>query len=133
MANNDDNLAEDNLSELTDDDKFEGAQYPPDRPLGVCDRTVDRDEDSVGERMAREIPEREGSGHHDDEVGTLVDPAADFDDEPDAVALEARDERDPLGIDVAVQDLEEVEPAEEAAMHLTEDPPMGDGDGYVED
>ena len=33
----------------------------------------------------------------------------------------------PYGVD------ERLTPAEEAAMHLTDDPPMGDGDGYVDD
>ena len=35
------NVDDDNLSELTDDDKLDGMEYPPERPLGVTDRTVD--------------------------------------------------------------------------------------------
>jgi hypothetical protein len=66
------------------------------------------------------------------ELGTLVDPTPGADDEAEAVASEDR-EVDPAGVDNAPQDLGEVVPAEEAAMHITEDPPMGDGDGYVED
>jgi hypothetical protein len=74
-----------------------------------------------------EAPER------DRELGGLVDPAGDVDDEADAIALEDR-ETDPTGVDRAPQDQGEVVPAEEAAMHLTEDPPFdADDDGYVED
>jgi hypothetical protein len=130
VANTDD----DNLSELLDDDKLDGMQFPPDQPLGVNDRGIDESEDSVEERRRRELPDRQG---HDDrgEIGTLVDQAEDgiVDDEADAVATEARYDRDQLGRDVSVQDLEEVQPAEEAAMHLTEDPPYDADDGYVED
>lgn len=121
-------------SESLDDDKLEGAQYPPDRPLGAEDRGVTDVEDSVEERRRREIPEGAGSGDRA-EVGSLVDQAGEsgIDDEPDAVATEAARDADPLGLQTTAQDLEEVQPAEEAAMHLTEEPPMGDGDGYVED
>lgn len=121
------------MSNRPDDDKLDDIQYPPDRPLGVDDRGVTDALDSVDERRRREIPDRCGSGRPDD-VGTLVDQAGEsgIDEEADAVAMEAR--RDRLGLDRSVQDLEEVEPAEEAAMHLTADPPMGDdGDGYLED
>jgi hypothetical protein len=116
-------------SESLDDDKLDGMQYPPDRPLGAEDRGVTDAEDSLDERRRREIPDAAAGGDRG-EVGALVDGAGP-DDEPDAVATEARTERDQLGRDVSVQDLEEVQPAEEAAMHVTEDPPMGDGDGYV--
>ena len=128
VANTDD----DNLSELLDDDKLEGMQYPPDQPLGVNDRGIGDGQDSLEERMRREVPETEGSGIRREDVGTLIDPTADVDDEPDAVALEAREDADPLGLDTSVQDLEEIEPAEEAAMHITTAPPMGDGDGYTD-
>jgi hypothetical protein len=66
------------------------------------------------------------------ELGDLVDPTSDVDDESDAIALEDR-ETDPTGVDLATQDQGEVVPAEEAAMHLTEDPPFDASDGYVED
>jgi hypothetical protein len=130
VANTDD----DNLSELLDDEKFDGMQVPPDRPLGMTDRGVDRDEDSVAERKRREIPDRSPRSHADD-VGPLVDPTAEsgYDDEPDAVATEVHTDRDRRGLDMSVQDLEEVQPAEEAAMHITEDPPFDDDDGYVSD
>jgi hypothetical protein len=74
----------------------------------------------------REAPERTR------ELGELVDPSGSVDDEPDAVADEDR-EVDPAGVDVATQDQGEVVPAEEAAMHLTADPPFDATDGYVED
>ena len=130
MANTDD----DNRSELLDDDKLDGIQYPPDRPLGATDRGSDESEDSVTERHRREIPDRL-PGDHTRDVGTIVDDASDgvVDDEGDAVAHEAARDRDRLGRDVSVQDLEEVPAAEEAAMHITEDPPFDADDGYLED
>ena len=69
----------------------------------------------------------------DRELGTLVDPGDEtgVDDESDAVATEDRED-DPSGVDRAPQDQGEVRSAEEAAMHITEPPPMGDGDGYVD-
>jgi len=121
-------------SESLDDDKLEGGQYPPDRPIGAEDRGVTDAQDSVVERTRRENPDRWAS-RWEGEVGTIIDDAGEsgIDDEPDAVAREARADRDQLGRDVTAQDLEEIQPAEEAAMHLTEEPPMGDGDGYVSD
>ncbi len=53
-------------------------------------------------------------------VGQIEDGSAVFDDEAQAVALEAGDESFATT-------------AEEAAMHVTEAPPMGDGDGYLEE
>lgn len=69
----------------------------------------------------------------DQELGTLMDPGDEtgVDDEAEAIAMEDR-EHDASGVDRAPQDQGEVQPAEEAAMHLTDDPPMGDGDGYVD-
>ncbi|HEX4906652.1 MAG TPA: hypothetical protein VFU93_14435 [Acidimicrobiales bacterium] len=74
-----------------------------------------------------EQPDRDG------DLGQLVDPGdeAGIDDEADAVAMEDRED-DPSGVDRAPQDQGEMQPAEEAAMHLTDEPPMGDGDGYVD-
>lgn len=122
------------FSESLDDDKLEGGQYPPDRPLGAEDRGVTDVEDSLDERRRREIPEAATGGDRA-EVGQLIDGAdeAGVDAEADAVAMEARDEHDQFGLHTAAQDLEEVRPAEEAAVHLTEEPPMGDGDGYLDD
>src|SRR5687767_1002658 len=108
---------DENLSELLDDDKLEGAQFPPDRPLGLNDQGIGDGQDSLEERMRREVPETDGPGVRREDVGTIIDPTSDVDDEADAVAVEAHDEADPLGIDATTQDLEEIEPAEEAAMH----------------
>ena len=65
-------------------------------------------------------------------LGDLGDPTGDVDDESDAIADEYRDD-DPTGVDRAPQDLGEVQPAEEAAMHLTDDPPFDESDGYIEE
>jgi hypothetical protein len=73
-----------------------------------------------------EVPEPHRS------LGDIVDPTPGRDDEADLVADEDG-EVDPTGVDRAPQDLGEVVPAEEAAMHVTEDPPFDASDGYVED
>ena len=65
-------------------------------------------------------------------LGDLIDPTPGDDDEADLVAEEDRD-IDPTGVDRAPQDQGEVVPAEEAAMHITEDPPYDADDGYIED
>lgn len=129
------NVDDDNLSELTDDDKLDGLEYPPEEPLGVEDQGVNDGQDSVLDRMDREVEDDlESALEEDQHLGTLVAPDGDggVDLEADAVAMEAREGHDPLGLDTSTQDLEEVRPAEEEAMHITEAPPMGDGDGYVD-
>jgi hypothetical protein len=65
-------------------------------------------------------------------LGDIVDPTPGADDEADLVADEDR-AVDRTGVDKATQDQGEVVPAEEAAMHLTDDPPFDASDGYVED
>jgi hypothetical protein len=67
-----------------------------------------------------------------DDVGTLVAPGGDggLDVEDAEVASEAGG---PGWPEASVLDKDEVTPAEEDAVHLTDAPPMGDGDGYVED
>jgi hypothetical protein len=139
-----------NLSELLDDDKLP-EEYPPDRPLGVEDPDVIPDHlalgDTVAERAAREEPDTlgppAGDGGH---VGHLVEPDQGMgpDVEADAVASLAEEELDgalaeddivggdPTTRDVATERYED-ESAEEAAMHLTDPPPMHDSDGYVDD
>ena len=75
-----------------------------------------------------------------DGTGALVsqDDETGLDGESDEVAREVAaapqpDEIDPTHLlDRDVAD-ERTPAAEEAAMHLTEDPPMGDGDGYLDD
>jgi len=129
------NVDDDNLSELTDDDKLDGMEFPPEEPLGVEDQGVNDGQDSVLDRMLREEPDDlESALEEDTHLGTLVAPGGDggIDDEADAVALEVGGEHDPLGLDTSTQDLGEVRPAEEEAMHITEAPPMGDGDGYID-
>ena len=123
------------VSEALDDDKL-GGEFPPERPLGVDEYGVtpgeERWDEPLEERVRREVPE---SGELDDRgVGTLVDPdeGGGPDLEADAVAELAGRERDETLEDVATE-LEGAPPAEEAAMHLTDPPPMGDGDGYLED
>ena len=136
------------ISEALDDDKLPG-EFPPDEPLGVDEYGVTAAEELVDEpleeRVRREVPE--GAGAEERGVGALVEPDAGgrSDDETDAVASavgngEALDQLDDADIssgdstlrDVATERVADV-PAEEAAMHLTDPPPMGDGDGYVED
>jgi hypothetical protein len=122
-------------SELVDDEVIDG-EYPPERPLGAGERRTAREEqmgDSLQRQRAREEPDRlPNGGADDDRVGPLVDGADELgvDDEDQEVALELRDDDDePDG--GSILDLGEVQPAEEAAMHLTEPPPLHDDDGYL--
>jgi hypothetical protein len=144
-----------NLSELTDDDKLP-PEYPPDEPLGVEDYGVTAAEEEIpeplAERVAREEPDLlppDDDSEYGRPVGTLVEPdegIVDRDFEADAVATEAGMPPGELSIDAddiafgddtlrdVAQEREGTElSAEEAAMHLTPPPPMGDGDGYLED
>lgn len=139
-----------NLSELLDDDKLPPV-YPPDPPSGVLEdeltvRGQETDE-PLEERVLREEPDFPMAMSPDDEpVGTLVgpeggegpvltkenvayavDPGLAGDDQLDAGDFASGDIT--TG-DVATERVGEL-PAEEAAVHLTDDPPMGDGDGYV--
>jgi hypothetical protein len=138
---------DDNLSELLDDDKLP-AEYPPDQPLGVEEDELtvrgQQTDEPLEERIQREVPDV-GAGTEDDPVGPLVAPGGDegLDLTKESVATETgagpdRDDLDAGDIasgdnttrDVATERVES-RTAEEEAMHLTEDPPMGDGDGYV--
>jgi hypothetical protein len=136
----------DDASEGLDEDELP-EEYPPEQPYGVNERLTP-EEEQVGEsfeaRTRRERPDR--LGEDEGRVGTLVAPGGDEgdDDEADEVAFEIRphtrrdqlDAGDPgFGGDLRdfAADREEVIPAEEAAMHLTDDPPMDDDDGYVSD
>ena len=139
-------------SQLLDDDVLP-EEFPPDRPFGVNERLTPEEEqvgESLAERVAREEPDplvqvldQEAEAP---EVGTLVRPGGDqgLDVEGDEVAmatagedLGALSEDDLVSGDPDLRDVAQermhTAPAEEAAMHLTEDPPMGDGDGYLED
>ncbi len=107
-----------------------GTYDPPDEPLVVDHRGDESQPDQVAETLAervrREEPEvRPGDDLGDEayDVGVLVGDAGEFDPESELVARSAG--RDTDG-DVLV-------PAEEAALHLTGDPPMLPlGDGYVD-
>jgi hypothetical protein len=131
-------------SQLLDDDVVP-MEYPPEEPLGVNERLTAAEEqidEPLADRVAREEPDTLSPDYG--AVGTLVDAGDEYnlDLEADAVATEVSgsvpplDDLDPDGPQAGVimtQDKEEVVPAEEAAMHLTDPPPMGDGDGYLED
>jgi hypothetical protein len=139
------------ISEALDDDKLP-ADFPPDRPLGVDEYGVTPGEELVDEpleaRVRREIPDNvRAEDTVDRGIGSLVEPdqGGGRDTEPDAVAGLVTDGEDPdqldpddlLSGDPSLRDVaqERVDdtPAEEAAIHVTDPPPMGDGDGYLED
>ena len=123
------------IAEALDDDQLAG-DFPPEKPMGVDAYGVtpgeERWDEPLDERVRREVPE---GGEADDRgIGALVDPdeGGGPDTERDAVAELADRERDETLGDVATE-LEAPPSAEESAMHLTTPPPMGDGDGYVEE
>ncbi len=137
---------DDNLSELLDDDKLP-AEYPPDEPLGVDEEELtvrgQQTDEPLEERVKREVPDV--FVVEDEPVGPLVAPGGDegLDLTKEAVATEVgagpdRDDLDAGDIssgddttrDVATERVES-RSAEEEAIHLTDDPPLGDGDGYV--
>ena len=139
-----------NLSELLDDDTLPD-EYPPDRPLGVEDPGVTADHgaigDSLAERAAREEPDIVAPPSADAAaVGHLVDPDLGIgpDVEADLVATIA-DEED-LGTlasgdlaggldtqrDVATERIDD-RSAEELAMHVADEPPLLEGDSYLDD
>ncbi|HEV2069839.1 MAG TPA: hypothetical protein VGR26_08600 [Acidimicrobiales bacterium] len=137
-----------NLSELLDDDKLP-AEYPPDRPMGVDGEELtargEQIDEPLEERIRREEPDVAVTGLPDDSVGPLVAPGGDegLDLTKEEVAFEAGtgsdqdylDAGDIASGDTTTRDVatERVDSrsAEEAAVHLTEDPPLGDGDGYI--
>lgn len=124
-----------NLSELVDDDKLP-EEYPPDEPTAVDDYgTTAREQvvpEPIDERVAREEPDQGlgGSAGSDVEVGELVEPdaGAGTDETAEAVAHEEPEHGSrPLPPEQSVP-----QSAEGEAVHRTEEPPMGDGDGYLE-
>ncbi|HEV2809733.1 MAG TPA: hypothetical protein VGV93_04950 [Acidimicrobiales bacterium] len=137
-----------NLSELLDDDKLP-AEYPPDRPLGVDEEALtargEQTDEPLEERVRREEPDVAVTGLADDSVGPLVAPggdegldvtkeevASDIGNGSDQDSLDVGDiaSGDTTTRDVATERVN-ARSAEEEAVHLTEDPPLGDGDGYV--
>ena len=137
-----------NLSELLDDDKLP-AEYPPEAPLGLDEDELtvrgQQTDEPLEERVRREEPEVWEQERPDQPVGHLVEPESgqELDLTKEAVASAVGegpgpgdlDAGDPAGGDITTGDVatERVEDlsAEEAAVHLTDDPPMGDGDGYL--
>ena len=138
-----------NHSELLDDDVLPD-EYPPERPLGVEDPGVTADHgaigDSLAERVAREEPDVVPVPSSDDgAVGTLVEPDLGLvtDVEADLVASAIEEDLGALGVgdptagDETLRDVatERVDgrSAEELAIHLTDDPPLLEGDSYLDD
>ena len=138
-----------NLSELLDDDKLPD-EYPPDRPLGVEDPGVTADHgaigDSLAQRVAREEPDVLPEPSSDaGALGHLVEPDLGMavDDEADLVAsaidteLGAIPDGDLASGDDTLRDVatERIDDrsAEELAIHLTEEPPLLEGDSYLDD
>jgi hypothetical protein len=144
-----------NLSELLDDDTLP-PEYPPDRPYGADEYGVTAAEEEIDEPLEERVRREEPDfvpGEDDSEVGrqvsVLVEPdqgVVDADDEADAVASETDIPPGELPIDAddisfgdetlrdVAQEREAPQlSAEEAAMHITNPPPMGDGDGYLEE
>lgn len=135
-------------SQLLDDDVIP-EEFPPEQPYAVNDPLTPEEEqvgESLADRVKRERPDRLGTD--EGRVGTLVSPDGDetgIDAEGTEVAseIEPQMRRDQLGSgDVGsgdstlrdvTQEKEGVISAEEAAMHTTDPPPMGDGDGYVDE
>ena len=121
-------------AELLDDDVVP-EEYPPEQPYGVNERLTAAEEqvgESLADRVKRERPDTLGTD--EGRVGQLVAPGGEGsgDDEATEVADEIaprmrrdqRDPGDPSDDRDMTQDKEEVMPAEEAAMHLTDDPPL---------
>jgi len=115
-------MSDQNLSEELDDDKIDG-DYPPEEPLAVDDYGTTAAEEAwdepLEERLAREEPDVLAPS---DDGLELVQPdeGAHTDVEPDEVATLVDHTGDDTLDDVA-QEHEGAVPAEEAAMHITED------------
>lgn len=97
------------------DDPEGDLEFPPDRPLGLSDAAgLDGEMDSIEDRQRREQ-----RGPDDDPNGMRLTSSTDLlaDDEPDLVGASA--------------DAEDLS-AEEAAIHLTQDPKFREDDSYLE-
>ena len=98
------------------DDPEGDLEFPPDRPLGLSDAAgLEGDIDSVEERARRE---QRGPDEEDD--GMRLTSSTD---------LLADDEADLVGASSRAEDFS----AEEAAVHLTDDPKFREDDSYLED
>ena len=132
-------------AESLDDDKLT-PEYPPDRPVGVDEYGVTAAEETVPESVADreqryqpDFDEQDEDAGAQSELGPLVRP--DEGAPPDAEKQEVAGERaqvrpgdisvddqqsgDPTQRDVAQERPAGDVPAEDAAMHLTDPPPMG--------
>jgi hypothetical protein len=87
-----------------------------------------------GRGMAEDLEQQDDNAPftNDSRHDQLVAPGDEegIDDEPDAVARVVEGGSAAPHLDQIADD--EVVPAEEAAMHLTAEPPVGDGDGYID-
>ena len=112
---------------MTIDDEVEGMIPPRDYPQGVDEFGTTADEERTDEplslRVLREQPD-DLANELDNaaDVGRLVQP----ENEVDQVDTTAEEVAFDSGDDAALS-------AEESAMHITDAPPMGDGDGYLEE
>ena len=129
-------MTRDQPGEPLDDDRTSGAPYPPDEPLGAEDYGTTPAEEAVdeplAERVAREQPE---AAPADAEVPELVAPdeGTRRDSEAAEVATAVLGDEGPLaeGDPVAgdpttrdvVQEREGAPAAEDAAVHITDEPP----------
>lgn len=107
------------------DDETEGMIPPRDHPQAVDEFGTTAAEERTNEplslRVLREEPDDLATAL-DDSVGRLVAP----ENEIDQIDTTAEEVAFDSGDDAALS-------AEEAAMHITDAPPMGDGDGYLEE
>jgi hypothetical protein len=112
---------EQSRAEVLDDDNI-GAEFPPDRPLGVDDRTADNAVvDSVAERADREVPENTDTAEPPVMVPIVDESDQYYDGEKDLVAeVEERPTGDGSESSSIASDRVPV-PAEEAAIHLTDE------------
>ena len=116
---------------MTVDDEVDGMIPPKDHPQGVDEFGTTANEEHAGEplslRVLREEPDdvaRELSADGDDEdnLGRLVQPENEVDQQDVTSEEVAFDSGDADAMS-----------AEESAMHITDAPPMGDGDGYLKE
>ena len=103
---------------------------PPDQPIGVGTYGTTAAEDAIDEPIAE---------RHDHEQPEVWENAERLDDDPTAVGRLVEPDQgmssdeEPELVAEAVGGLSDELSAEEAAIHVTAAPPMGDGDGYVDD
>ncbi|MBK5223644.1 MAG: hypothetical protein JJE52_12395 [Acidimicrobiia bacterium] len=114
-------------SEQLDDEKlavtgspFEELQYPPDRPVGVNQYGTTAAEERIDEPLAERVLREEPEELPDPDGIRLVAPDRGGAPDTEAAAVATTSPATNLS-------------AEEDAVHPTEAPPMGDGDGYLDD